>query len=114
MLAIDLRGKRALVAGVADDAGFGFAIAKALAEAGATICVGTWPPALTIFKNLLERGKMDESRTLSDGATMQFERIYPLDAAFDTLEDIPAELRTGMPYTDVGAPSMPAAAKPLQ
>ena len=35
MLAIDLTGKRALVAGVSDDGGFGFAIAKALAEAGA-------------------------------------------------------------------------------
>ncbi len=45
MVAIDLRGKRALVAGVADDGGFGFAIAKSLAEAGATVCVGTWPPA---------------------------------------------------------------------
>ena len=32
MLAIDLRGKRAVVAGVADDGGYGFAIAKALAE----------------------------------------------------------------------------------
>ena len=47
--------------------GFGFAIAKALAEAGASVCVGTWPPALNIFLNLLERGKMDESRTLSSG-----------------------------------------------
>ena len=37
MLSLDLTGKRALVAGVADDAGFGFAIAKALIEAGATI-----------------------------------------------------------------------------
>src|SRR5206468_3407432 len=45
MLSIDLRGKRALVAGVADDGGYGFAIAKALAEAGATVCAGTWPPA---------------------------------------------------------------------
>ena len=35
MLSIDLAGKRALVAGVADDGGFGFAIAKSLAEAGA-------------------------------------------------------------------------------
>ena len=34
MLSIDLSGKRAFVAGVADDGGFGFAIAKALAEAG--------------------------------------------------------------------------------
>ena len=38
MLSIDLTGKRAFVAGVADDGGFGFAIAKALAEAGATVC----------------------------------------------------------------------------
>ena len=38
MLSIDLTGKRALIAGVADDGGFGFAIAKALAEAGATVC----------------------------------------------------------------------------
>ena len=58
MLSIDLSGKRALVAGVADDAGFGFAIAKALGEAGATVCVGTWPPALNIFLNLIERGKI--------------------------------------------------------
>src|SRR5688572_14978817 len=43
MLNIDLSGKRAFVAGVADDGGFGFAIAKALAEAGASVCVGTWP-----------------------------------------------------------------------
>ena len=37
MLSIDLTGKRALVAGVADDAGLGFAIAKALAEVGASV-----------------------------------------------------------------------------
>ena len=106
MLSIDLTGKRALVAGVADDAGFGFAIAKALAEAGATICVGTWPPALKIFQNLLERGKMDESRKLSDGTSMQFEKIYPLDAAYDTLADIPDEVRTSKRYADVGDPSV--------
>ena len=41
MLNIDLSGKRAFIAGVADDGGFGFAIAKALAQAGASICVGT-------------------------------------------------------------------------
>lgn len=102
MLTIDLTGKRALVAGVADDAGFGFAIAKRLAEAGASICVGTWPPALNIFLNLLERGKMDESRKMPDGSLLQFERIYPLDAAFDTLEDAPDEVRTSKRYKDVG------------
>ena len=61
-----------LLAGVADDGGFGFAIAKALAEAGATICVGTWPPALKIFLTLLERGKLDESRKMSDGSLLPF------------------------------------------
>src|SRR5206468_3562240 len=93
VLSIDLTGKRALVAGVADDAGYGFAVAKALAEAGATVCTGTWPPALNIFLNLLERGKIDDARRLSDGSLLSFEKIYPLDAAYDTLADAPEDLR---------------------
>jgi enoyl-[acyl-carrier protein] reductase I len=102
MLPIDLEGKRALIAGVADDAGFGFAIAKAMAEAGASICVGTWPPALNIFENLLRRGKMDESRKLSNGRLLEFERIYPLDAAYDRLEDAPEDVRTSKRYVERG------------
>jgi enoyl-[acyl-carrier protein] reductase I len=102
MLPIDLTGKRALVAGVADDGGFGFAIAKALIQAGATVCVGTWPPALNIFLNLLERGKLDESRKLADGSLLSFEKIYPLDAAYDRLEDAPAEIRENKRYKDTG------------
>jgi enoyl-[acyl-carrier protein] reductase I len=102
MLNIDLTGRRALVAGVADDGGFGFAIAKSLAEAGASVVVGTWPPALNIFLNLLERGKMDDSRRLSDGSLLTFEKIYPLDAVFDTYDAIPEDLRTSKRYKDVG------------
>src|SRR5215213_8247940 len=102
MLNIDLTGRRALVAGVADDAGYGFAIAKALAHAGASVSVATWPPALNIFRNLLERGKMDEARRMGDGRMLEFERIYPLDAAFDTLDDAPAELRENKRYKDTG------------
>lgn len=102
MLAIDLTGKRALVAGVSDDGGFGFAIAKALAEAGASICLGSWPPALGIFTKLLERGKMEASMKLSDGRRLEFERIYPLDAAFDALGDAPAEVRENKRYKEVG------------
>src|ERR1700690_4194621 len=98
MLGIDLAGKRALVAGVADDGGFGFAIAKALAQAGASVCVGTWPPALGIFETLLRRGKLDASRKMPDGTTLEFERIYPLDAAWDTLADVPADVRTSKRY----------------
>jgi enoyl-[acyl-carrier protein] reductase I len=102
MLTIDLTGKRALVAGVSDDGGFGFAIAKALAEAGATICVGSWPPALGIFTKLLERGKMDASMQLSGGRKLEFERIYPLDAAFDTLDDAPSDIRDNKRYKEQG------------
>jgi enoyl-[acyl-carrier protein] reductase I len=113
MLNIDLTGRRALVAGVADDGGFGFAIAKALAEAGASVSVGTWPPALNIFLNLLERGKMDESRRLRDGSLMTFEKIYPLDAVFDTYDQLPEELRTSKRYKDVGDCSIDGVAKRL-
>jgi enoyl-[acyl-carrier protein] reductase I len=102
MLSIDLRGKRALVAGVADDGGFGFAIAKALAEAGASICVGTWPPALNIFETLIRRGKIDESRKLSSGGMMEFERIYPLDAAYDSMEHVPADVKESKRYAGRG------------
>ena len=102
MLPIDLSGKRALVAGVADDGGYGFAIAKAMAEAGASICVGTWPPALNIFENLLRRGKMDESRKLSSGKMLEFERVYPLDAAYDRFEDAPEDIRTNKRYVERG------------
>jgi len=102
MLPIDLSGRRALVAGVADDNGFGFAISKALAEAGASVCAATWPPALNIFRNLLERGKLDDARRLSDGSLLQFERVYPLDAAFDSMESAPPDIRENKRYKDIG------------
>ena len=113
MLSIDLKGKRAFVAGVADDGGFGFAIAKAFAEAGASVCVGTWPPAMNIFQTLLRRGKMDESRKMSAGVMLEFEKIYPLDAAYDTLESAPADVRESKRYKDHGDFSIDGVAKLL-
>ena len=114
MINIDLTGRRALVAGVADDGGFGFAIAKSLAEAGASVCVGTWPPALNIFLNLLERGKMDESRRLTSGKLLEFEKIYPLDAAYDTLADAPADIRESKRYKEHADFSIDGMAKALK
>jgi enoyl-[acyl-carrier protein] reductase I len=102
MLTIDLRGKRALVAGVADDGGFGFAIAKALAGAGASICLGTWPPAFGIFQTMLERGKLDPSLALPGGGKLAFERIYPLDADFDSEAEMPDSVKTSKRYRDLG------------
>ena len=114
MLKIDLTGKRAFVAGVADDGGFGWAIAKELAEAGATVCVGTWPPALGIFQTLLRRGKLDASMGLSDGGKLAFERIYPLDADFDTFEDMPEETRENKRYKEHGDVSIQGAVQRLK
>lgn len=113
MLSIDLAGKRAFIAGVADDGGFGFAIAKRLAQAGASICVGTWPPALGIFTKLLERGKMADSMVLDGGGKLEFERIYPLDAEYDVLEDAPEDIRTNKRYKNVGDFSVAGVAKRL-
>ena len=88
-LNVDLTGKKAFVAGVADDNGFGWAISKALSEAGAEVILGTWVPALNIFETSYKRGKFDESRKLSDGSMMTFSKIYPMDAVFDDMDDVP-------------------------
>ncbi|KAL3841205.1 hypothetical protein ACJIZ3_025796 [Penstemon smallii] len=97
-LPIDLRGKRAFIAGVADDNGYGWAIAKALSAAGAEILVGTWVPALNIFETSLRRGKFDESRMLPDGSLMEISKVYPLDAVYDSMEDVPEDVKTNKRY----------------
>ncbi|MDZ7781087.1 MAG: enoyl-[acyl-carrier-protein] reductase [Gemmatimonadota bacterium] len=101
MLPIDLTGKRAFVAGVADDRGYGWAIVRALARAGASVCVGTWPPALRIFTKSLERGKLDVA--LPDGGEIELERVYPLDAVYDTPDQVPEDVRTDKRYADLDA-----------
>lgn len=100
MLKIDLKGKVAFVAGVGDDQGFGWAIAKKLAEAGATILVGTWAPVLKIFTTSFQTGKFDQSRRLEDGSLLEFAKIYPLDAVFDTPDQVPAEIRENKRYKE--------------
>ncbi|CAL5423478.1 unnamed protein product [Camellia sinensis] len=81
-LPIDLGGKRAFIAGVADDNGYGWAIAKSLAAAGAEILVGTWVP----------------SSTLPDGSLMEITKVYPLDAVFDCPEDVPEDVKNNKRY----------------
>lgn len=101
MLDINLKGKKAFIAGVGDDKGFGWAMAKALHQAGATILVGTWTPMLSIFTTALSSGKFDASRRHPDGSLLEFAGIYPLDASFDTIEDVPPEVRESKRYKDV-------------
>jgi enoyl-[acyl-carrier protein] reductase I len=96
-----LKGKKAFIAGVGDDHGFGWAIAKELAEQGAEILIGTWAPILKIFKTSLVNGKFDESRKLSDGSMLEFAKIYPLDAAFDKPENVPQDIRENKRYAEL-------------
>lgn len=98
MVGMDLKGKVAFVAGVGDSTGYGWAICKALAEAGATVTVGTWPPVLGIFKKSLSSGKFDEDMVLSDGSKMEIKGVYPLDAVFDEPDDVPEDVKTNKRY----------------
>ena len=112
MLSIDLTGIRAFVAGIADDKGYGWAIAKALAEAGASICVGTWPPTMRIFTKSLERGKLDVS--LPGGGEIEFERVYPFDAVYDTDDVVPADVANDKRYVKLSGYSIQGVADSMK
>jgi enoyl-[acyl-carrier protein] reductase I len=90
------------------------AIARKLADAGATIIVGTWPPVLKIFQMGLAKGNFDEDSILSDGSKMKIEKIYALDAVFDTPEDIPAEIKDNKRYAGLGGYTISEVAKAVE
>ncbi len=110
----DLKGKKAFVTGVGDDQGYGWAIAKALYEAGATVILGVWPPIYKIFTTSLEKGKFDSSRSLQDGSLLQFASIYPLDAAFDQEADVPETIKTNKRYEGHGGYTISEVAQQVQ
>ncbi len=114
MLGIDLKGKKVFIAGIGDDQGFGWAIAKTLAEAGAVILVGTWAPILKIFKTSLANGKFDASRQLKNGQMMEIAKIYPMDATFDTMADVPQEVRENKRYAELSGYSIEDVVKQVE
>jgi len=114
MLGIDLRGKKVFIAGIGDDHGFGWAIAKVLAEAGAEILIGVWAPILKIFTTSLANGKFDASRLLRNGKMLEFVKIYPMDAVFDRMEDVPQEIRENKRYVDLSGYCVEDVAKQIQ
>eukprot|EP00434_Breviolum_minutum_P037442 symbB.v1.2.033200.t1/scaffold4093.1/size55244/4 len=86
---------------VADTSGYGWAIARELANAGATIVVGTWPPVLKMFNMALKKKATDEAKTLDDGSLMEIAKIYPLDAMFDVPDDVPDDIKSNKRYAGV-------------
>lgn len=114
MLNMDLRGKKAFIAGIGDDHGFGWAIAKALYDAGAEIIIGTWAPIVKIFTNSWSMGKFDESRRFPDGRMLEYKKIYAIDAAFDRPEDVPQEIRENKRYCDLSGYTISEVADQMQ
>jgi enoyl-[acyl-carrier protein] reductase I len=100
MSSLNLKGKKAFIAGIGDDQGYGWAIAKSLAEAGAEIIIGTWTPIVNIFTTSWKMGKFDESRKLSNGKLMEYSKLYALDAMFDKPSDVPQEIKENKRYQD--------------
>ncbi len=98
MLNIDLQKKRAFVVGIGDDQGFGFAIAKALAEAGCELLIGTWTPIVNIFETSWKNKKFDESRKLKNGKLFDYKKLYPIDCAYDYAEDVPQDIKENKRY----------------
>lgn len=93
-----MKDKKVFIAGIGDDQGFGFAIAKAFAEAGATIIVGTWTPIYKIFTSSWNAGKFDESRKLTNGKLLEIAKVYSMDASFDYPEDVPVDIKENKRY----------------
>lgn len=89
-----LKGKTALVTGVADNVGFGWHIAKTLQAAGARVILSCHPRVTSIVERFLSGDKYKESRALPFG-TGEFApvAVVPCDAASDTAADLTNEQR---------------------
>jgi enoyl-[acyl-carrier protein] reductase I len=98
-----LAGRTIVVAGIGDDQGYGWGIAKECAEAGAQVVAATWVPLWKSFKERFEQGRYDQSRTLRRGGMLEFLEILPLDASYDTPDQVPEEVRSNKRYQGVAS-----------
>lgn len=92
---INLKGKTALVTGVSDNVGFGWHIAKALANSGAEIIISTHPRVVPIVERFLTKDKYKESRLLKNGSELVPKMIIPCDVAIDSPNDSSKDLGKG-------------------
>ena len=88
---INLQGKTALVTGVADNIGFGWHIAKALASNGADIILSCHPRVESIVERFLTKDKYAESRLLDNGQELCPKMLISCDVAYDFLTDLRPE-----------------------
>jgi enoyl-[acyl-carrier protein] reductase I len=103
MIPLNLSGKLALVAGVGDDRGFAWHIAKALNAAGARLVFATHPRLANVVENILERELDAESRVLPFGAgNLRVEKVIPCDVSYDTMDDVDEKTRNDRRYSKHG------------
>ncbi len=89
---------------MADSSGYGWAIAKQLANAGATIIVGTWPPVLTLFERGLKKGFGEDSK-LNDGSDMKIAKVPAcMRPRLSRMQELPACGSTALARTLAGHP----------
>jgi len=62
----------------------------------------------------LRKGSFDEDSTLSDGSKMEIAKIYPLDAVFDTPDDVPEEIKTNKRYVGLDGYTISEVAKAVE
>ena len=100
MIPLDLSGKVALVTGVGDNQSFAWFISRTLQAAGAKIVLACHPRVMGIVEGLLRSTQADdtEARKMPDGSDFQPAKIYPCDASYDTMDDVPAEVKGDRRY----------------
>lgn len=100
MIPIDLSGKVALVTGVGDNLSFAWFISKTLQAAGAKVVLACHPRVVGIVEGLLRSAQADdtEARRMPDGSEFQPARIFPCDASYDTMDDVPPEVKGDRRY----------------
>ena len=99
MVPIDFSNKVALVTGVGDNESFAWFISKALKAAGAKVVLACHPRVVGIVDSFLTREADRPSRELPfGGGEFTVEKVFACDASYDTMSDVPDEVRTDRRY----------------
>jgi enoyl-[acyl-carrier protein] reductase I len=100
MIPLDLTGKVALVTGVGDTYSFAWYIAKHLQAAGARLLLAVHPRMTSIVQSILDREADAEYRVLPYHAgQLKVEKVLSCDVSYDTMADVPENIRTDRRYT---------------
>jgi enoyl-[acyl-carrier protein] reductase I len=104
MIPINLQGKVALITGVGDNESFAWFIAKGLQAAGASLVFAVHPRMIRIVEGFLAGDNPDDiaSRVLPYGAgRLHVDKVLPCDVGYDSIADVPAEMRNDRRYKRV-------------